>query len=130
VGLNLFLSATLFKKTFGQVLRYTAPFVLLMMGCLAIITWVPKVSLVFVEWVYDYHAITPEQVQRAQHPDDTPAPPTPGRVKSLKDLMGETDDDSQPAGAEATDGGAAREAPPPATHGVKTLKDLMQEAGD
>src|SRR5881394_456304 len=65
VGLNLFLSASLFDKTFGQVIRFTAPFVLLMLGCLSLITWVPSVSLSLVEWVYDYQPVVPASARPA-----------------------------------------------------------------
>jgi tripartite ATP-independent transporter DctM subunit len=109
VGLNLFLSASLFNKTFGQVIKYTAPFVLLMLGCLGIVTWIPKVSTVFVEWVYDYKPITPESVKKKV---DAPVTSRPGKVKSLKDLM---EEDDKPA---------------PEKKGVKSLKDLMDESGE
>jgi len=104
VGLNLFLSATLFKKTFGQVIRYTAPFVLLMLACLAAVTWVPKISTVFVEWVYGYKPVTPASVVKAA--------PTP-KVKSLKDLMDESDGEEKPSDKK-----------------VKSLKELMEESGE
>src|SRR5439155_25368206 len=72
VGLNLFLSACLFKKTFGQVLRYTAPFVLLMLLCLVAVTWVPKVSLTLVDWIYGGRGSENEK-----------------KIKSMKELLDE-----------------------------------------
>jgi C4-dicarboxylate transporter, DctM subunit len=120
VGLNLFLSASLFHKSFGQVMRYTAPFVLLMLGCLAAVTWVPKVSLYFVEVVYDYKPTTPEDVRREKAKKKTlDTTPTTPKVKSLKDLMNEADAPEEPA--KAPEGAAPKK--------VKSLKELMDEAG-
>jgi tripartite ATP-independent transporter DctM subunit len=116
VGLNLFLAATLFNKTFGQVIKYTFPFVMLMMISLGIVTWVPKVSTVFVEWVYGYKPITPESVQKKKA-TDAPVTPQPGKVKSLKDLMDEGEGE-KPATPDA----------PEKKGGVKSLKDLMDES--
>ena len=45
VGLNLFVSSTLFKKGIGEVARAVLPFLALMVGCLMIITYVPWLSL-------------------------------------------------------------------------------------
>src|SRR5262249_61677649 len=52
VGLNLFLSATMFNRTFPEMIRVTAPFVLLMIVCMTIVTGVPGVSTVIVDAVY------------------------------------------------------------------------------
>ncbi|MSP61867.1 MAG: TRAP transporter large permease subunit [Myxococcales bacterium] len=129
VGLNLFLSASLFKKSFGQVMRYTAPFVLLMMGCLAIVTWVPKVSLFLVEWVYDYKPLVraapvPVEVKAGDNDAVKDAVDKPAKVKSMKELM-DADDEAPPAekpsgAVGAVDGGA------PAGR-VKSMKELMEE---
>jgi tripartite ATP-independent transporter DctM subunit len=45
VGINLFLSAMRFKKPVVELYRVSVPFLLLMLVALAIITYVPKVSL-------------------------------------------------------------------------------------
>ena len=45
IGLNLFVSAGLFNKTFGYTLRAAAPFVLVIFVCLAIVTMVPAIPL-------------------------------------------------------------------------------------
>jgi len=50
LGLNLFVSSAIFKKSFFEVVRGVIPFVLLMFGCLMLITYVPEISLTFVEW--------------------------------------------------------------------------------
>ncbi|MEY3011855.1 MAG: hypothetical protein RIT45_590 [Pseudomonadota bacterium] len=45
IGLNLFVAAGLFGKTFGYALRSAAPFVAVIFACLALITAVPAIPL-------------------------------------------------------------------------------------
>jgi C4-dicarboxylate transporter DctM subunit len=45
VGLNLFVSSTIFKKPLGVVIKAVVPFLLIMLGCLMLITYVPTISL-------------------------------------------------------------------------------------
>ncbi len=45
IGLNLFVAAGLFNKTFGYTLRATTPFVLVIFVCLGLITAVPAIPL-------------------------------------------------------------------------------------
>ena len=45
VGLNLFVSSTIFRKDLGDVIRSVLPFMLLMLGCLLMITYIPTISL-------------------------------------------------------------------------------------
>jgi len=45
MGINLFVSSTVFKRSIVQVIRSSVPFLLLMMFCLAVIVWVPWLSL-------------------------------------------------------------------------------------
>jgi len=45
IGLNLFVAAGLFNKTFGYALRAAAPFVLVIFLCLGIVTMVPAIPL-------------------------------------------------------------------------------------
>ncbi|MDR2659460.1 MAG: TRAP transporter large permease subunit [Spirochaetaceae bacterium] len=47
VGLNLFLASYCFKKPFIQICRYVAPFLLIQLIVLLLITYVPQISLVF-----------------------------------------------------------------------------------
>jgi C4-dicarboxylate transporter DctM subunit len=116
VGLNLILSASMFKKSFGQVTRYTAPFLILMVGALMVVTWVPKLTLGPLEWIYGYKPLTPDQVVPKKI--DEPTPPKPdGKTKSLKDLMDETDAEEQKSEIK-------KEEPKK----VKPLKDLMDES--
>jgi C4-dicarboxylate transporter DctM subunit len=45
VGLNLFVSSTLFKKSLGFVIRSILPTLVIMLGSLMVVTWVPNMSL-------------------------------------------------------------------------------------
>jgi TRAP transporter, DctM subunit len=45
VGMNLFMSSFRFKKTIGQVMAATLPFILVLLVALVIITYVPQLSL-------------------------------------------------------------------------------------
>ncbi len=45
VGLNLFVSSTIFNKKLGEVVRAVVPFLFIMMACLVVVTYVPTVSL-------------------------------------------------------------------------------------
>ncbi len=45
IGLNLFVAAGLFNKTFGYALRASAPFVLVIFLCLGVVTMVPAIPL-------------------------------------------------------------------------------------
>lgn len=49
VGLNLFMSSFRFKKSIGQVASATLPFILVLIIALIIITYIPELSLWFVE---------------------------------------------------------------------------------
>ena len=108
VGLNLFLSASMFNRTFPQVVRATAPFVALMLICLGAVTYVPRVSLTLVDAVYGPSTTAPLA---------SPASPAPAprKVKSMKELTDEANPDQPPA---------AR-----APKKVKSMKELTEEAG-
>jgi C4-dicarboxylate transporter DctM subunit len=45
-GINLFVASALFERPLGRVLRGVVPFILLMLVCLALITFVPDISLI------------------------------------------------------------------------------------
>jgi tripartite ATP-independent transporter DctM subunit len=51
VGLNLFTSGVVFRKPVSKVLRTSAPFILIMIGVLVLITYVPAFSLWAVEFL-------------------------------------------------------------------------------
>ena len=147
VGLNLFVSSTLFKKSLGWVIRAVLPTLIIMLVALMVITWVPALSLGIVEAIRAEPEVPGEVVPESGEP-----PPDSGepRVKSLQELMeeaqqGNSDDDGDADGsgtgdapgrvkslqelmdeAKAKDAAAeAKEAAPPR---VKSLQELMEEA--
>jgi C4-dicarboxylate transporter DctM subunit len=121
VGLNLFVSSTLFKKDLGFVIRAVLPSLAIMLGSLLVITWVPGLSLTLVELVNGTSGevappVTPETPAA---PTEAPVDAGPARVKTLQELMAE-----QKAKAEGGDAGGVVDAGPPR---VKTLQELMAE---
>jgi C4-dicarboxylate transporter DctM subunit len=49
MGINLFVASTTFDRPLVQVIRSVLPFLLVMLFCLAVIVWVPWLSLALVE---------------------------------------------------------------------------------
>jgi C4-dicarboxylate transporter DctM subunit len=45
VGLNLLVAMSVFKRKFGELVLAAVPFIVLMLGCLAVIVWQPWISL-------------------------------------------------------------------------------------
>ena len=45
IGLNLIVAMTAFKESFGLICRSVIPFILLMLGVLALVVWFPELSL-------------------------------------------------------------------------------------
>jgi C4-dicarboxylate transporter, DctM subunit len=48
VGLNLIVAMTAFKQPFGLLCKAAVPFIILMIGCLAIVVWQPWISMYLV----------------------------------------------------------------------------------
>jgi C4-dicarboxylate transporter DctM subunit len=48
VGLNLIVAMSAFKQSFGLLCRAAVPFIILMLGCLAIVVWQPWIAMYFV----------------------------------------------------------------------------------
>ncbi len=116
VGLNLFVSSSLFKKGLGWVVRAVVPTLVIMLGSLVVITWVPGLSLGLVHLV---NAPPPEVAKPVAAPTDAPAEAPPageGKVKSLEEMMREAKEKKEP--------GAAAEEP----KRVKSLEELMRES--
>ena len=53
-GVNLFAACTVAKISLDQIVRELIPFVLCVLACLMIITYVPQVSLFLRDLVYGY----------------------------------------------------------------------------
>jgi C4-dicarboxylate transporter DctM subunit len=81
IGLNLFVAGTLFKKGLGEVVKSVLPFMLLMLGALMLITYVPTISLGLVSlskggdfWV-DFPDEAPAAIEAKEEPGAEPAAP-------------------------------------------------------
>lgn len=140
VGLNLFVSSTLFKKNLGFIIRSVLPTLAIMLGSVVAITWVPGLSLTLVQLVNG----APDDAApvASAPPSEAPPPPTtsepaasaadagPARVKTLQELMAErkaqqaASADAGPPAASLDPGAAA---PSDAPKKVKTLQELMAE---
>ncbi len=148
IGLNLFVASTLFKKGIGEVVRAVIPFMLLMVGCLIAITYVPAFSLGLVAlskgkspWVGwpDREAIEKKVddvpgARTTTEPEPDQPEPAEG-VKSLEELMNETDGEGGDEGVKSLDElmnetyeEGEEEEGPPDDGKVKTLEELMEEA--
>jgi hypothetical protein len=113
VGLNLFVSSTLFKKPLGFVIRAVVPTLVIMLLSLVVITWAPGLSLALLEEPPPREAVD-------AGPADTPADAGPKRQKTIEELMRE-------ARARA-DGGPAPVGADAGQRRAKTIQELMAEA--
>ena len=121
VGLNLFVSSTLFKKSLGFVIRSVLPTLAIMLVSLMLITWAPGMSLGLLR-LMGSEAVA----------DDEPAPPPavvdagpsevadagPGRAKTLAELMADMKAKGD-GGTDVVDAGASSK--------PKTMAELMAE---
>lgn len=123
IGLNLFVSSTLFKKSIGTIIKAVTPFIVLMMVCLALVTYVPTVSLGLVSLSkgQGFYVPFPTEKEKAvekknEKKDETVEKKTKksDAPKSLEDLMNEVDEEDSPQKDE----------------GEKSLEDLMNEVDD
>lgn len=125
VGLNLFVSSTLFKESIGFVIRAVTPTLLIMLLALGLIAYVPPLSTGLVMALREgakVEASTPPEPAQAPTKLDTPSevePTEPGAEKSLQELMREAKEKKA-----REERGEAE--PPPAAE--KTLQELMREA--
>jgi C4-dicarboxylate transporter DctM subunit len=122
VGMNLFVSSTLFRRSLGWVIKAVVPTLSIMFIALVVITWVPSLSLGLIQALKTDATTSAPTSAPTTTPTPAPtevAPPTPadgeGRVKSLQEIMNE---------AKAKDGGASE----PAPGKVKSLQEIMEEA--
>jgi C4-dicarboxylate transporter DctM subunit len=49
VGLNLIVAMSAFKQPFGLLVRSALPYIVLMLGCLALVTWQPWIAMYLVD---------------------------------------------------------------------------------
>ena len=132
VGLNLFVASTLFERPLGHMVRSVAPFIVLMLGGLALVTYVPALSVGL------GRRIMGEEEPVLADPggpleagpledgvlEDDGTPAAPEGVQSIEEMMRELEEGSGDDGAElpdADEGGA--------TGRVQSLEEMMQEAG-
>jgi C4-dicarboxylate transporter DctM subunit len=78
LGLNLFVSSTLFKKPIGEVVRSVVPFTGLMLVGIIMVTYIPSISLGPGELLQELYGTKKEPV---------------GEIMSLQDLMKQAGDD-------------------------------------
>ncbi len=132
VGLNLFVSSTLFKKSLGWVIRAVAPTLVIMLVALMVITWVPSLSLGVVEMVRaepDAPVETPVETPKVKSLDEIMREQQQQggdggqKVKSLQEIM---DEAKAKANGDAAVGNDASGDGTPAK--VKTLQEIMEEA--
>ena len=135
IGLNLFVSASLFDRSIGYIIRSVIPFTLLMLVGLAIVTWFEPASVGVVRVLHgEPFLATPERTSQPaaddDDVDDDDSPASPEGVKSLQQLMEEAagkkaaddDDDDDDDGDDDDDdhsGGA-----------VKSIEQLMKDANE
>ena len=115
VGLNLFVSSTLFKRSLGFVIRAVLPTLAIMLVSLVVIVWVPPVSLTLVQWVRAEPEVSAHDPAAPLAP--AAAPEEDGKVKTLQELMRDQQEKN-----------AAPQAATEEPGHVKTLQELMQEA--
>jgi C4-dicarboxylate transporter DctM subunit len=108
VGLNLFVASTLFEKSLGHMIKSVAPFIALMLGGLALITYQPAISVGLGNWIVGDEGAAPLPTTPAPLPDE-PLPDAPeeggdgGEVQSLEEMMQELEEGAD-EGAEAGEG--------------------------
>ncbi len=136
IGLNLFVSATLFDKPIGAVMRSVLPFITLMLFGLALITWFEPASVGLVRVLQGRNFLdspprlekpkskTPAVVDDDDDDDDeAETPPAPG-VKSIEELMR----DAAGGGAAPADDDDDDDDDAAPSGGVKSIEELMREA--
>jgi C4-dicarboxylate transporter DctM subunit len=138
VGLNLFVSSSIFQKKLGDVIAAVVPFIALMIGALTVITYVPTISIGpvsalkgkgFIVHFPDAELIKKQQEEEGQQEhqggneleelmDDGEGEKKPSSGNELEDLMDEVEaeQDKKPA----------QEAPKKKSSGNE-LEDLMDE---
>ncbi|MCC7073280.1 MAG: TRAP transporter large permease subunit [Deltaproteobacteria bacterium] len=126
VGLNLFVSSTLFKKSLGFVIRAVLPTLAIMFVSLLVITWVPGMSLGLLRLMGSEAVVDDEPRAQPAVVDAGPSAAVdagPARAKTLAELM--ADMKAKGDGGVDVDAGGAAGAPAPSK--PKTMAELMAE---
>ena len=97
VGLNLFVASTLFNKPLGHMIRSVAPFIGLMLIGLAVITYVPAVSIGFGDLITGHEDPPSEGAPLPLDDDAEPLDDDGDGMPSLEDMMDEADDQGGPS---------------------------------
>ncbi len=120
LGLNLFVSMSLFQRPLGFVVRSVLPFTALMVIALGIITYVPTVSLGPVNLLYGQPAYVPfptsTSAGRGPAVEAVAPAAAPSKVLTLEEMM------------RASDPPASERDPPAAPDRVLTLEEMMKAA--
>ena len=136
VGLNLFVASTLFERPMGHMMRSVAPFIVLMIGGLALITFVPEVSVGLGRRIMgeaepvvaptESSTLEEEGEEGADHGDSAPGHEAKG-VQSIEEMMRQLDAEDAADSSERSgdsDSGIA-----PSTMRVLSLEEMMEQAG-
>ena len=123
VGLNLFVSSTLFGKGLGEIIRSVIPTLLILFVGLVAITWVPSFSTALVDMIH-----APAQKPAPQNQPEATPDAKPG-VKSLQDLMKglPQSDETAPKVKSLQELMQGLPPTPKAPPKVKSLQELMQD---
>ncbi|HEY8426863.1 MAG TPA: TRAP transporter large permease [Sandaracinaceae bacterium] len=106
VGLNLFVASTMFNRPLGHIIRAVLPFIGVMLGGLAIITYFPSISVGLANWIMGDEGTEAVVTEPAPLSDGAPADEPPSGL--------------EPAGPDPEPSGEG---------GVQTLEEMMREAG-
>lgn len=105
IGMNLFVASTLFGKPMGYMVRAVLPFIILMMGGLIVITYVPSLSGDFGRWILgvdNAQTITQTPVDNdGEHEANENAPTAPaanGNVMTMEQMMQQATDEGEAGG--------------------------------
>lgn len=123
IGMNLFVSATLFRRPIGFVTRAVVPFTLLMLVGLAAITWFEPISLGLVRALADDPT---EQSGSSPEDDDEPDDDSEG-ILSIEELMRQGSGDAS-AGEFDDDDDEVDEVDEVDDGRIKSIEELMREA--
>jgi C4-dicarboxylate transporter DctM subunit len=133
LGLNLFVAAGYFRKSFGQVVRAVVPFMLLTFGCLMLVSYVPRISLQLVSMKEGSRVnLDFPSGKKADADGEGGGSSAPPGQKTLEDMMRELDEKkaAEDANKAAPEGEGAPEADKPANEGGEGAAPPKEEPKD